>query len=77
MLLSITCIEITLTCNTTESPEVLVLTITAIRPSEHLESKLVFTLLKIPRHVKLWPYLRVFTIANELTIHPQIYTRRH
>ena len=68
-------IEITLARNTTQSPEILVLTIGAITPSKGLESNEIFSGFEVFCEVKFGRYLAIFGVTDKRTIHPQIHIR--
>ena len=65
-------IQITVAGHTTEAPEVLILAVAAVTPTEHLEGKEVVTAMQIRRDIKLCGHLTVFRITHELSVHPQI-----
>ena len=65
-------IEITVTGNTGQAPEILIFAPRAITPTEHLESNQVSAFLDIRRDIKFSCYLGILGIANELSVHPQI-----
>ena len=68
-------IEITLARNTTQSPEILILTVGAITPSKGLESNEILAWFEIFSEVKFSCYLAIFSVTNKRTIHPQIHIR--
>ena len=68
-------IEITLARNTTQPPEILILTIGAITPSKGLESNEILAWFEIFSEVKFSSHLAIFSVTNKRTIHPQIHIR--
>ena len=69
-------IEIAVACHARKTPEVLVFAPRAVAPTEHLEGQEVLTFLYIGSDVELAGRLRIFRIADELPVHPQIDARR-
>ena len=66
------CIHVHLACDSGETPEVLVLKVRTVAPSHHLHChQCLLPWYDILGKVKFCFHLRVFAIANLLTVHPQ------
>ena len=66
-----TSIEIHLTGDTREAPEVLVLEIRPIAPSHHLHGNKVLSRLEIFRDIELGSHLAVLAVSHVLAVHPE------